>query len=184
MDEKKHPLPKLDSDVLPEEMLVRQQQVRIMQEQLEVIAMPFAPGFDLSKLGILADALVTEQIMLTQTVIPAMMQPREDESDIGIHVWKLPRLVRSATQADPEVEVAEYECPKRLEEVDDAAEALSMALAFAFVHLPVARALLRMHGWTYKFDAPKDEPEGGEDDGDQDDGGEDSSVDASPPKSA
>jgi hypothetical protein len=150
----------------------------MMQEQLEIIAMPFATGFDMSKIGMLADALVTEQMMLMQTVIPAMIQPRQGESDIGIQVWKLPRLVRDATQADPEVDVAEYECPKRLEEVDDAAEALSMVLAFAFVHLPVARALLRMHGWTYKFDAPKDDRD---DDGD-DGPGDATDADADPPE--
>jgi hypothetical protein len=169
-DEKRH-LPKLSETELNNlATLHYQKQHRMMLDQLELMALPHAPeNFDRSKLSLLADALLSEQLMLAQTIMPDMIHNRESP-DLGLQVWKAVRVV----SADGETDIADFVAPKRLDGIKDPEEALAVSLAFAFVHTPVARAILRMHGWTYRFIAKPEELQtgDGEADGDEDEGEE------------
>lgn len=167
-DEKRH-LPKIDANL--EATLLHQQQQRLMQEQIELMAAPFAPKFDMQgKLPILADAILKEQLAIHQNLIPSMLNATAEYPDIEVKVWR-PVGLAPALPTD-KTNVAEMTAAKRLEDVDDPSEALAAVLLWCFVHFPVARALLRMHGWTYRFEVPKAEEGEEGDDGE----GEDASL--------
>lgn len=155
-------------------------QVSAMVQQLQLVALPFAPERfrDLKRLTDMAEYLIREQTQYMQTVIPAMINPQEGYPEVEMYVWRAgtgPEMLKPQTDlrlvqedgdlpapsttpdftgADPAI----LDCPKRLEGLEDPMQAMCQALCYSFLMNPACRATLRMNGWLYYFTQKKHGP--------------------------
>jgi len=124
---------------------------KILQELIPVAA-NFAAHFPQEKLGEVAAALAHEQMTIMEQVFPSMVDPNilAKQPSLIIEIKNL-RTGQGGT----------FQVTKRQEFAgDDPGQALFHAFFLAFMLTPSARAILRMHGYTYRFmdPKPKDEP--------------------------
>lgn len=120
--------------------------------ELGPVAASFATHIPQDKLAIIAAEMAAEQMIIASQVIPAMIDPAIVSKQPELHIEI--KYVRSGVGGT-------FPAVKRLELANnDPGKALAQALMFAFLTSPVQRALLRMHGYAYRFldPKPKDEP--------------------------
>ena len=125
----------------------------ISQEQLEqlmrqeiaghlgMLVAAFAPHVRLETLEPLVEALIKEQLVIQQEVLPTLQLPGE----LWIYV-----------DAGEGTRDGHFKAQRRFQECGrDPALGIATALLYGFLLMPGIRGLLRLYGFRYRFQAPK-----------------------------
>lgn len=121
------------------------------------MAVAFAPHFPDEEIPRLAMFMVKEQHEINRLILPDMADVEAEHKMLNVVI------VRAAVVAPggPKPPQAVFPAFKRIDEQDNPQLVIPPVMVLAFLLSPVARAVLRMNGWSYSFaksHAPKESP--------------------------
>jgi hypothetical protein len=143
-----------DNGQPPEEppQLTQEEIHKIMQAEiggmLQGLAVSFADHFPQERLGEVVEAMIAEQKIVGEQIMPSLIDPARYEKG---RIF----LIEIKRRGEPDNTAFTMSMPKRLEGIENPHEALAQALMLAFLLSPAVRGLLRLWGWDYLFKEPK-----------------------------
>jgi hypothetical protein len=123
-----------------------EREARALAAELPMAA-AFAPLFPEDHIPRLALFMVNEQRQINAEILPDMADPNSDTQMINVVLQRTQaRLVEAGVPNE-----AVFPAYKRIDDQNNPQLVIPQVMVFAFLMTPVARAILRMHGWAYSF---------------------------------
>lgn len=135
---------------------VLEMEVLALASQLPM-AVAFAPHFPDEEIPRLAMFMVKEQHEINRLILPNMVDPNSEHEMLNVVVTR----ATVAAPGGPKPPQAVFPAFKRIDDQENPQLVIPPVMVLGFLLSPVARAVLRMNGWSYSFaksHAPKESP--------------------------